>query len=229
MQNTSHAVMAQRVESKESLDDFPTPPWATRAFVENMLGGSKMLAELSCLEPACNRGYMSVALSEYFKTVESSDVFDYGFGNVKNFLDGSYDEQSFDWVITNPPFKLAENFIEEGLRVARRGVAVLTRTVFIESIGRYERLFSQNPPKVFAQYVERVPMVKGRLDKKASTATGYGWLLWDKHTATSTELKWIPPSRKILERQTDYDLPTSISRNKVIGPEALTFSEDLFR
>jgi|tagenome__1003787_1003787.scaffolds.fasta_scaffold20922105_5 hypothetical protein len=33
MQNTSHAVMAQRVEPKDSADDFPTPPWATRACV----------------------------------------------------------------------------------------------------------------------------------------------------------------------------------------------------
>lgn len=28
-QNRSHAVMAQRVESLDSPDDFPTPPWAT--------------------------------------------------------------------------------------------------------------------------------------------------------------------------------------------------------
>ena len=37
MQNTSHAVMAQRVEPKDSADDFPTPPWATRALVEHVL------------------------------------------------------------------------------------------------------------------------------------------------------------------------------------------------
>jgi len=34
MQNTSHAVMAQRVEPHDSLDFFPTPPWATRALCE---------------------------------------------------------------------------------------------------------------------------------------------------------------------------------------------------
>ena len=27
VQNISHAVMAQRHETKDSLDDFPTPPW----------------------------------------------------------------------------------------------------------------------------------------------------------------------------------------------------------
>ena len=33
-QNTSYAVMAQRAEAKDSLDDFPTPPWATRALID---------------------------------------------------------------------------------------------------------------------------------------------------------------------------------------------------
>jgi len=36
-QNTSHAVMAQRFEAKDSLDDFPTPPWATRALLEHVI------------------------------------------------------------------------------------------------------------------------------------------------------------------------------------------------
>jgi hypothetical protein len=49
-----------------------------------------------------------------------------------------------------------------------------------ESSGRYEGIFSRTPPAAFAQFVERVPMVKGRLDRKASTATGYAWLIWDK-------------------------------------------------
>ena len=30
-QNTSTAVMARRAEAPDSLDFFPTPPWATRA------------------------------------------------------------------------------------------------------------------------------------------------------------------------------------------------------
>lgn len=33
-QNTSTAVMQRRVEAHDSLDDFPTPPWATRALCE---------------------------------------------------------------------------------------------------------------------------------------------------------------------------------------------------
>lgn len=206
-QNKSHAVMAQRVESKDSLDDFPTPPWATRALIEHILGKDSV-ANKSCLEPACNRGFMSQPLQQYFSNVVSSDVHDYGFGKVEDFLSGAYGDKSFDWVITNPPFKLAEDFVKEGLRVAKVGVAMLTRTVFIESVGRYERLFSVIPPWKFAQFVERVPMVKGRLEKTASTATGYCWIIWlHENSNSAPELCWVPPCRKTLEYENDYILP----------------------
>lgn len=208
MQNRSHAVMAQRTESPESLDDFPTPPWATRALIEHVLTNRAVLQEMSCLEPGCNRGYMSVALEEYFGEVISSDIHSYGFGEIEDFLRSSRRPGSVDWVITNPPFKLGEEFIAKGLEVARHGIAMLTRTVFIESVGRYERIFTKTPPTKFAQFVERVPMVKGRLDKKASTATGYCWLVWEKGSHVSSQLVWVPPCRKALEKDSDYSLPT---------------------
>jgi hypothetical protein len=103
---------------------------------------------------------------------------------------------------------LREDFTLRALKVARRGVAMLTRTVFIESVGRYDRLFRVNPPSHCAQFAERVPMVKGRLDRRASTATGYCWLVWDKENSGTTQLVWIPPCRKALERDDDYHLPT---------------------
>src|SRR5215204_3204573 len=65
MQNTSHAVMAQRVEPKDSADDFPTPPWATRALAEHVLDGKVALRSMSCLEPACGAGHMAKVLKEY--------------------------------------------------------------------------------------------------------------------------------------------------------------------
>ena len=123
---------------------------------------------------------MSKVLKEYFGEVRSSDAHQYGYGSVRNYLDVPYEANAVDWVITNPPFRLAEEFVQRSLIVAKRGVAVLVRTVFIESIGRYQNLFEDKPPSIFAQYTERVPMVRGRLDRKASTATGYAWLVWRK-------------------------------------------------
>jgi hypothetical protein len=47
-------------------------------------------------------------------------------------------------------------------------------------------------------------MVKGRLDRKATTATGYAWLVSEKGANGVPRLMWVPPCRKQLERDTDY-------------------------
>ena len=111
IQNKSHAVMAQRHESNFSLDNFPTPPWATRALIEQYLD-KKTLATQTCLEPACGAGHMARVLKEYFDAVDSSDVYNYGYGEVRDFTH-SIPDQTYNWVITNPPFRLAENFINQ--------------------------------------------------------------------------------------------------------------------
>jgi hypothetical protein len=148
---------------------------------------------------------MARPLAEQFGQVLASDIHAYGYGNIRDYLAVPYEANAVDWVVTNPPFKLAEEFVHRSLIVARRGVAILARTVFIESVGRYRNLFLSRPPCLFAQFTERVPMVKGRLDRKASTATGYAWLVWSKELDVQRPgLVWIPPCRKALERHSDY-------------------------
>jgi hypothetical protein len=219
MQN-SYAVMSQRIRPEAGLDDFPTPPWAVRGLVEHVIGELASLRHQTCLEPACGRGHTATALAEYFGHVEASDVHPYGFGAVDDFTLSSHADGAFDWVVTNPPFRRAEAFIMRALPIARRGVAMLSRTVFVESVGRYQRMFAPHPPSKVAQYVERVPMVQGRLDRKASTATGYAWLVWEKDTvSTATQFLWIPPCRKQLERDTDY-APISLVSEATNGGRA---------
>ncbi len=205
--------MAQRIEPKDSRDDFPTPPWATRALIEHVIRSKKSLRSQTCLEPACGVGHMAKVLQEYFGRVDSSDAYDYGFGKKRDFLARRpFESKSVDWIITNPPFRLAEEFVERSLKVARVGVAMLARTVFLESVGRYEGIFRERPPAKFAQFTERVPMLRGRLDRKASTATGYAWFVWGFEKKTRPALLWIPPCRKELERDADYLAPTSLRR-----------------
>jgi hypothetical protein len=122
MQNTSHAVMAQRTEPKDSPDDFPTPPWATRALLEHVLEDTRAVAAMSCLEPACGAGHMAKVLKEYFGQVHCSDAYRYGYGHERDFLIYPYEAHAVNWVITNPPFRLAEEFVLRALHVARYGV-----------------------------------------------------------------------------------------------------------
>ena len=202
VQNTSHAVMQQRHEAHDSLDYFPTPPWATRALCEWLLQYD-MLGCMTALEPACGAGDMSLPLKEYFLQVESSDINPLDFGYQRDFLFG--DAPPTDWTITNPPFRLAEQFVAQGLRCSKHGVAMLVRTSFLEGASRYRGLFEPHPPTDILQFVERVPMFKGRLDPKGSTATSYCWVVWQKYNQTGTRFHWLSPCRKKLERAGDYD------------------------
>lgn len=201
-QNVSTAVMQRRTEPADSLDFFPTPLWATRALCEWLRDKNGYLG--SCLEPACGQGHMARALGEYFDLVAASDVHAYGYGAVEDFLfPGASSE--FDWVITNPPFRLAEQFVEAGLRRSRQGCAMLVRIAFLEGIGRYENLFTRHPPRAILQFTERVPMFKGRVDPKGSSATAYCWIVWKHRWEGAPEFHWISPCRKRLERAGDYE------------------------
>jgi hypothetical protein len=166
MQNTSHAVIAQRVEAADSPDDFPTSPWATRALVERVLEDRAALTTMLCLEPACGAGHMAEVLKEYFHAVTGADAYYYGY--VRDFLTYPYEANACDWVITNPPFRLAEEFVLRALRMARRGVAILARTASskaVDGIGLSSQLRHQ------------ASSLWGRLDGNATTATGYAWLV----------------------------------------------------
>jgi hypothetical protein len=202
--------MAQRTEAFDSLDDFPTPRWATRALIEEILGIDSVRTS-SCWEPTCGRGYMAATLAEYFAHVRSSDISPFGYGEEIDFLSipssSSEDRDRPDWIVTNPPFRLAEEFARRALDLAKVGTAMLVRTGFIEGAGRYRRLFEIQPPTCVAQFVERVPILRGRVDAKASTATGYCWLIWKHSKPDPTRLAWIPPCRRRLEKPEDYNLP----------------------
>lgn len=232
-QNRSSAVMAQRKEAHDSLDDFPTPPWATRALLEHVLftlpTSGKVCGKAVVWDPACNRGYMVRPLGDYFAGVRATDIMDYGYAGHQRTVDflwpgSEQDLGPVDWVITNPPFRLAEQFIARAFDLNLEGFALLMRTSFLESEGRFDRIFSRAAPDIVAQFAERVVMHKGKIvdpnvavpvvDKasgetvmrKPSTATSYMWFVWLplRKEKTDTRLVWIPPCRSQLEREGDY-------------------------
>ena len=208
MQNRSSAVMQQRSEPHSSLDDFPTPPWATRALCEWLRDRDEGIDAANVREPAANRGHMVKPLREYFHRVEASDVHDYGVGfPVRDYLFG--EPEMVHYTITNPPFRLAEEFINQASRTSEFGFAMIVRSAFLESVGRYERLFSINPPSHVLQFSERVVMHKGKLSPDGSTATAYAWLVWlvgGFPEGGDTFFEWIAPCRKRLEKASDYEV-----------------------
>ena len=133
-QNTPAAVMARRREPPDSLDYFPTPPWAARALCEHLGHWGGIGAE-SAWDPACGEGHMARPLAEHFARVEASDIHDYGLGHpVGDFLAGGLlpswePSETVDWIITNPPFNRAAAFAKRGLELAKTGVYLLVRTL----------------------------------------------------------------------------------------------------
>ena len=110
--------------------------------MSSALGKNDMMAYLTM---------MAVRLIELHRVLKPSgraaDIHPHGYGDVCDFLGIPHETNSFDWVITNPPFRLGEDFTLLALKLARRGVAMLTRTVFIESARRDYRRSASNLEK----------------------------------------------------------------------------------
>lgn len=175
------------------LNYFPTPPWAARA-------GGELVKALdpggrSAWEPACGAGHMALPLEDYFEDgVWRTDLHDHGGEGAATFVGdfpaGDHDNSGLtgvDWVITNPPFAKAEAFVAKGLCVARRGVAMLCRLAFVESVGRYPLMRRM---AVMAPFAERVPMQLGSWDPDLSSATAYAWFVWLQPAAMEESPMW---------------------------------------
>jgi hypothetical protein len=221
----SVAVMNQRIEPLDSLDDFPTPPWATRALIERVLKPRGLYhREQLVWEPACGRGIMSAVLREFYPRTVTSDIApdkypdyrDHTLPFREDFLNPEWPDSEIacDWIITNPPFRLGCEFALQALNFARFGVAMFCRANWIEGRDRYHRLFYQHPLSLIGQFVERVPLVRGKhehdelggIDFDASTATSYAWFIWLKvpQFRDVTVHTHIPPDqRTLLERPHD--------------------------
>ena len=205
------AVTAARAESKTGLDYFPTPPWGTRALLE-MPFMKERLEDETVWEPAAGGGHMSRVLKEYAGKVIESDIADYGMGyEIRDFLK-TPPRGDVDWVITNPPFKLAEEFIVHSLKFAR--CAMLLRTQFVEGGQRYYNLFSNKPPHRIVVFSSRLAMTKNRVDPNASSATSYSWFVWEStDTAQQTTVHWFPPDAKPMYTLAgDYDRDNPVAR-----------------
>jgi hypothetical protein len=206
-QQDNPAVVARRKSAKEAADFYATPPWGTRALVHHVLPRLDIdLAGETIEEPCCGEGHMAGVLEEFTGCpVRASDILDYGYGTSG--IDYLHPLAPLgeppDWTITNPPFTTA---LEIALRAVTRsqvGAALLLRTQWVEGEERYNKLFRHRPPTLIAHFVERLPMVAGRWDPDAKTATSYSWFVWERGRPPLPPF-WIPPGcRTRLERADD--------------------------
>lgn len=172
--------------NRERDDFYPTPSCATRALLE------VERFEGSIWEPACGDGAISRVLQAAGYGVFSSDLIDRGFGVPSRDFLLDY-ETSADNIITNPPFKLAEEFVEHALRRSRRKVAMLCRLAWLEGKAR-RRLFTETPIARVWVFSGRVPMLRGGDEtlKGGGGMIAFAWYVWDHAHIGAPTLGWLP-------------------------------------
>lgn len=99
-------------------------------------------------------------------------------------------------IITNPPYKLATEFIYKALSIIREGnkVAMFLKVQFMEGKER-KYLFTNFPPKVIYISSSRITCAKNgefkRMRAGGGGAVAYAWYVWVKGYKGPTIVKWI--------------------------------------
>lgn len=186
---TSHSkITHRRLVASEGPDFYPTPPWATYALIGNEPFEGKIW------EPACGDGAMAEALSLAGYSVQATDLCAHGYGETGH--DFLTSDRKCDNVITNPPYNLAQKFIEKALDVSEKKCAFLLRLAFLEGAERARTIFKEHPPARIWVFSERITFYKKDAQQAGSGTTAYAWFVWDKAHVGPTELKWIAPGYK---------------------------------
>ncbi|MBA1157474.1 hypothetical protein [Microvirga mediterraneensis] len=176
----------RRSKDHDPLDYYPTPPIAVEKLllVETFPG--------LVWEPACGDGAISRILEANQIETISTDLIDRGYG------EGNHDffksPLRADHIITNPPYKLAQAFVEHALTLTSGKVAMLVRVSFLGSAKR-KPFFLSNPPARVYLFAKRITLWKRGEEPVKPTGGGivdYVWCVWD-HSAPNmpTQLHWL--------------------------------------
>jgi hypothetical protein len=160
--------MAQRDSgyARKRNDAYYTPEWVTRALIPYIPSRIK-----SVWEPAGGQGAIAAALLANGYDVELTDL-----SRGQDFFEQRHDVES---VITNPPFKLANEFIARSLLMTQKKqgfVAMLLATDFDHAKGR-RHLFGGCP-----QFAKKIVLTKRIVWFEpviASPSSNHAWFCFD--------------------------------------------------
>ena len=167
-------------EERQREDYYRTPHYATKALL------ARETFEGSIWEPACGDGAISRLLP--VGQVVSTDLFDRGYG--QSGVDFLSEPRNVDHIITNPPYRLAEEFVLHALDCVNYKVAMLLKLNFLESQGRKE-FFQRTPLRTVYVFSNRVSFDKGNEKGKDRGLLAYAWFVWEKQHKGKPTLDWI--------------------------------------
>ena len=101
-------------------------------------------------------------------------------------------------IVTNPPFKLAEQFVRRALALPAFRVCILQQLSFLASAARH-RLFTEFPPSDVLILSRRPSMPPGAMIAEMGAkafkggTTDFCWIVWTKPHDRETRTRWLSP------------------------------------
>lgn len=157
-------------------DFYPTPPEATQAIL-NFL---QIERGKRVWEPACGQGHMVKVMEENGLDVIATDI-----QSGADFLTAEMPD-GVDWIISNPPFSLSEEFIRKCCAHCVP-FALLLKSQYWHAARRLS-LFLTHPPAYVLPLTWR-PDFTFKTRGKGSPLMDVIWCVWD---TTPKETKYIP-------------------------------------
>ncbi len=170
-------------ENREKDDFYPTPPNATEA----LLAVEKFSGPI--WEPACGDGAICKVLSARGYDVVATDLVDRGFGISRRDFLMEYQPQAPN-IVTNPPFKLATQFVRHALSLSSGKVCILMRLACLEGADRRE-IYDNSPFARVWVFSRRLTMYRNGEDDGGSGMIAYAWYVWDHAHLGPATVGWI--------------------------------------
>lgn len=179
--------------SERGNDLYETPPEA----VDALLKAETLPKDI--WEPACGPGAIVGVLRAAGHRVLATDLVGYDCPESEGGMDflTRVPWPHPDCIVTNPPYKLAGQFVIRGLALCSK-VIMLLRLPFLEGVRRTDILESGHLARVHV-FRNRLPMMHraGWEGNKAGSSMAFAWFVWDQMYHGPTELRrisWHPRS-----------------------------------
>lgn len=176
---------------KERGDDFYSTPIEA---VQALLREEWSLMPKRLWEPACGDGAIVQPLREWGQIVRATDLVERGCPESEARVDFLMTPAAYDaelGIVTNPPYKLANEFVAASLERAGY-TAMLLRLNFLASQRRVGLLKRLKRVYVFSR---RLPMMHrdGWEGSKATSQTDYAWFVWDdkSNADAAAQVHWL--------------------------------------
>jgi len=173
-------------EDRQNDDYYATDPTAVTFLLE------KMSFRHNIWECACGQGHISEVLKQNSYNVFSTDLINRNYADkIIDFL--SCNEKWDGDIITNPPYKYAQEFVEKSMELISEGnnIAMFLKLLFLEGKSR-RKMFDKYPPKIIYVSSSRVVCAKnGEFDKANGSAVCYAWFIWEKGFKGKPTIEWM--------------------------------------